>query len=371
MTLERTKRISITKETRGGEMRVLLGPEQVRMIVEHGYEVLLERAAGEGAGWSDEAYGAAGARIVSTDEAWQESDFVVKYKNPGPHEYKYFRPGLHLGAYMHAEGNPELSEAMRANGVTAFAWEFYRCESGTFPLTLTDNQIAGQMAVLHGAYYLQTTFGGAGVLMPRVPGAKPCKVVVIGHGNVGGAAARLAAAMGAEVVVFGRRREGLHQFAASMPANVRCVMNSPERLRAEVEDADLVIGTILISNHETPAMIDADLVDAMRPGSMIVDVTCGYGPGYLPTADALSYHKDPVYIRYGVLHCKIDAFPSSVPVSAAAATSANIAPYLVELGDTIHAGAELTPDHGLIVKDYRIVHPVMLETLPMIESAAE
>ncbi len=268
---------------------------------------------------------------------------------------------------MHAEGNPELTKAMRDSGMTAIAYEFHQTDSGVFPLHISDNETSGQMAVLYGAYHLQSHLGGRGVFMPRLPGAETARVLVIGYGNAGGAAARLAAAMGAEVTVLGTRREGLRRFEASVGGNVRCRVNSDAVLREEVPKADLVVGAILISTFDTPAMIDEELLDRMKPGSMIVDVTCGYGPGYLPTFDRETTHADPVYLKNGVLHCKIDAMPAAYPVSATQATSRNVAPYLSDLAERLRRDGvdALGADDGVIVSGGRLVHPELTRNIRM------
>lgn len=353
------KCVSILKETRGSEKRVIVQPQDLDAFFAKGHEVLVESGAGEWSGCPDHAYRAAGARIVSTDTAWTESDFIFKYKAPGPQELAYLHPGVNVAAFMHAEGAPDYVEKLRASGANTYAYEFYRLPNGIFPLAVSDNEIAGRMGVLYGGYFLQSHWGGNGVFLPFVAGAPRAKVVVIGYGNAGGAAARLAASMGADVVVFGTRREGLRHFEAQAEGGVRCRINTPEALREEIRDADLVVGAILISTHDTPAMIDQGMLDTMKRGSMIVDVTCGYGAGYLPTFDKETTHQDPVYVRDGVLHCKIDAMPASVPITAAAAMSANIAPYLADLVDIVH-GDEPMPaglESGCVTANHAVLHP--------------
>jgi alanine dehydrogenase len=371
--MNKSKRVSILKETRGGEKRVIIQPDHLGPFRERGFEILVERDAGTASGCPDSAYEAAGARIVSTEEAWNESDFVLKYKAPGPAEHRFFRPGMHLGSFMHAEGNPALTEAIRASGMTAYALEFYESASGITPLCTSDNEIAGKMAVVYAAYFLQSHLGGNGVFLPRVPGAKPARVLVLGYGNAGGGAARLAAEMGCEVTVLGTRPEGLRRFEATVPRGVRCLVNTPETLRAELAEADLVVGAILISTFDTPAMIGEDMLATMKPGAMIVDVTCGYGPGYLPSFDRQTVHEDPVYIRHGILHCKIDAMPASFPTTAAEATSSNVAGYLADLGERIYEGNPATAPgikDGMIVSDYKVVHPEVIRHLDMQQAGA-
>jgi alanine dehydrogenase len=181
-----------------------------------------------------------------------------------------------------------------------------------------------------------------------------------------GGAALLAAAMGANVTVFGTKRLGLHQFKAMMPPNIICKFNEPSAFEKAVLEADLVVGAILISTHDTPEMLGEALVKRMKPGSMIVDVTCGYGKGYMPTFDKLTTHNQPVYTRFGIQHCKIDAMPASVPLTAAPATSANVAPYLLAMArDVIENVPDPVSRTGLITHEHAVVHPEVLRHIAM------
>ena len=350
--------ISILKERRSAERRVILVPNDIRTFVSNGFDVLVEQGAGENVGFEDLDYVMAGAKIASQDEAWNKAALVLKYKAPGPDEWKFFRPGLTVASFMHAEGNLKFTEAMRSSGLNSYALEFFQTPDGMFPVPITDNEISGKLAIILGAYHLQSTFGGSGVLMSRVQGASPPNVVVIGYGNAGGGAATLAAAMGANVTVFGTKRLGLHQFQARMPANVNCKINEPVTFERAILEADLVVGAILISTHDTPEMLSESLVCRMKPGSMIVDVTCGYGSGYMPTFDRFTTHDQPVFTRFGIQHCKIDAMPASVPVTAAPATSANVAPYLLAMArDVIDGIPDSTSRAGRITFKESVVHP--------------
>lgn len=360
------KRISVLKERRAGEKRVILLPQGVEPFTRAGYEVLVEADAGRLAGYGDEAPQAVGARIVDQETAWRESPVVFKYKAPGPDEYRWFRPDLHLASFMHAEGNLEFVEAMRASGMAGYALEFFQTAAGEFPVPVSDNEISGRLAILLAAYHLQSHMGGSGVLLAHTPGARRAKVVVIGYGNVGGAAARLAAALGAEVTVFGSRWEGLRRFMSTVPAGVTCRLNTPDALHAAVLDADVVVGAILISTHDTPPMIPEAWGRDMRKGSVIVDVTCGYGSGYMPSFDQLTTYDAPFYERHGVLHCKIDAMPASVPTTAAEATNSNVWRFLLAMADGIHAGTgDPVALAGQVVANYAVVHPEVIRHLEM------
>jgi alanine dehydrogenase len=350
------KRVSVLKEVRSGEKRVIILPDQVREFTDAGFTVLVERSAGSNTGARDAEYELAGATIVDTETAWRDSDFVLKYKAPGEAEYQYLRRGLHLGAFFHAEGNLPLTRELLNSGTTAYAYEFFRTPEGVFPLAVPDSEISGKLAVLYAAYHLQSHLGGRGLLLADIPGAPRPRVVVIGYGNAGAAAARTALGLGVDVVVLGTNRERLRRFQAAMP-EVRCVLNTPDVVEREVLEADLVVGAILVSTYDTPEMIGEELVRRMKPGSMIVDVTVGYGSGYLPSFDRQTTHVEPVYERFGVLHCKIDAMPGSVPLTASRAVSPLITPYLIELGEAIYGGAPApTAAAGLITKDGEVAH---------------
>jgi alanine dehydrogenase len=332
---------------------------------------VVETGAGLGVNATDTEYREAGALIASQEEVWNTAGLLLKYKAPLEEEWPLFRKGLSVASFMHAEGNPPLVEAMRRSTLTAYAFEFFRTSDGEYPVPVSDNEIAGKLAVMIAAYHLQCSKGGRGVLLSDVPNAPLAKVVVIGYGHAGGAAARLAASMGAEVTVFGTRPHGLRRAQAFMPANVRVQLCHRDTLERAVLEADVVIGAILVSTFDTPAMLDEGLVRRMKQGAVIVDVTCGYGAGYMPTFDRLTCSSDPVYERFGVLHCKIDAMPASVPVSAAPATSRNIVNYLLPLAaDVLGSVSDPVSRAGLIVEAGHVVHPELVRHVAMRKSQA-
>jgi len=241
---------------------------------------------------------------------------------------------------------------------TAYSYEFFKTLEGIFPLSVASSEIAGKVAVIYGAYHLQAHLGGSGVLLAPVVNVKPPKVLVIGYGNAGGAAARLAVAMGAQVTILGTNKERLRAFQATMPSGTRCLLNSREVLEKEIIDADLVIGAILISTYDTPAMLDELLVQKMKKGSMIVDVTAGYGSGYMPTFDRSTNFENPVYERFNVLHCKIDVLPLAYPATTVDAMSQHLAPYLIELGESLYDSSVKNPTSlaGKIISQGEVMH---------------
>jgi alanine dehydrogenase len=350
------------RERREHERRVLLLPREAAALVRAGLTLLVEHDAGVGVGHSDADYEAVGARIVDVEAAWA-APVTLKYKAPIESEYRWFRERMTLGAWLHAEGNARLTMALADARTTAYSFELFRTDDGYFPLSAASSEIAGKMGVIYASYFLQSQFGGSGVLLPGALGAAPAHVVVIGYGHAGGAAARLAAAMGARVTVFGTHPERLREFAVAAPS-IRCITFTPEALADEVATADVVIGALRISTFDTPAMLTEHVVRSMRPGSVIVDVTCGYGPGYLPTFDRRTTRDDPIYERFGVLHCQFDALPSTVHLTTNEAVSRLVAPYLIAfLDDVYDQRPDPTSQRGCVVRDGEVVHPEVLRHL--------
>lgn len=351
------KSISVIKEKAKGEQRVIITPKQVPQFIEHGFEVFVESDAGFGIGATNSDYKEAGAVIVSTKDAWQSSDVILKYKPPVDSEFKYLTPNKHLGAVFHAEGDPELVKKLIRSKCSAYSYEFFCTQEGIFPLSVASSEIAGKVAVIYGSYHLQTHLGGSGVLLAPTLNATPTKVLVIGYGNAGGAAARLAAYMGGDVVVLGNNKEKLRAFDEATPSNVRCLINSPEVLKKEIIKADLVIGAILISTYDTPAMVTEHMVKSMKKGAVIIDVTCGYGKGYMPSFDKHTSLQHPTYIKHGVVHCKIDILPAAYVATTVEAMSQHLCPYLIDFANSIYSQeTDQTSLNGMIVQDGEITH---------------
>jgi alanine dehydrogenase len=365
-----SKKISILKESRDGDQRVILMPREAASFVAHGYEVFVENDAGHGQGALDGDYRAAGAKIVDTAGAWAASDVIFKCRCPSAAEYKYFRPGMHLGATFYLGDKPDLAEVLTSERVCAYSYEMFEDDDGTFPLMTTDSEISGHMAVIYAAYHLQDQLGGSGKMLGRMPGVEATRVLVIGHGNAGGAAARTAAALGADVTVVGVSQARLRRFAATVPPNVTCRLSTPELLEAIVGQCDVIIGAIRVSNHGTAPIVTDEMVARMRPGSVIIDVTCGYGPGYLPTADVRTRELTQAYKRHGVTHIKNDCMPKLVYLTATAAMSSVAFPYLLALAESVYTG---TPDpvsaRGQVTRDGAVVHPHIQAELRLREAA--
>lgn len=365
--MSQQKTVSLVKESKAGEDRVVLLPAEIRSFAQAGFTPLVEAAAGAGVGIEDREYAEVGAQIVSREEAWHESGFVLKYKAPQPEEYHYLRDGLHLGAFFHAEGDKELTEELCSSGVSAFSYEFFETPEGIFPLSFPGAEVSGKLAIIYAAYHLQSQFGGQGLLLSDVVGARNPRVLVIGYGKAGGAAARMAAALGAEVSVLGTNAERLRAFQATVPRGVNCYLNSTETLEREILEADVVVGAILISSYDTEPMVTEDLVKKMKPGSIIIDVTCGYGRGYMPSFNQHSGPEQPTYERFGVLHCKFGVMPATVPLTITQAVSHQLTPYLIRLGNALYEGVEDSISHaGRIVHNGAIDHPEVQRQMDLI-----
>jgi alanine dehydrogenase len=364
------KRVSILKESRDGDLRVIALPREVESFVSHGYEVSVETGAGRGQNASDDDYRVAGATVVGTDEAWGSSDVVFKCRCPSEAEYRYFRPGLHLCATFYLGDKPELADVLNSQRVSAYSYEMFEDDDGTFPLMTTDSEISGHMAVIYAAYHLQDQLGGSGKMLGRIPGIEATRVLVIGHGNAGGAAARTAAALGADVTVVGTSLSRLRRFAATAPANVTCELNTPAVLECIVPKCDVIIGAIRISNHGTEAIVTDAMVQSMRPGSVIVDVTCGYGAGYLPTADHRTRELTDAYKRHGVIHIKNDCMPKLVYLTATSAMSRAAFPYLLALAESFYPGVpDRVSQRGQVTSNGAVVHPHIQQELRLRERA--
>jgi len=320
--------------------------------------VLTEPGIGAGVFQDDAELIAQGVRFAEPARVWA-TPLVLRYKCADPAELSRLRPGHAIGALFHAEGDRALLSALATSRVTAYSYEFVE-EHGRFPLAAPGGEIAGIQAILHGAQALQTVHGGRGVLLARVSGAAAPRVVVIGCGNAGSAAAaRTAAALGAHVTVLARSQESASWYLPNAPRGVRVAVNTPQTRRRLLAEADLVVGAILVSTFDTPPMITETDLRQMKPGAVIVDATCGYGDGYLPTAGPVQRPGDAPRVTQGVLHLKLDALPALVPVTTTQSYTTKIAPYLVRLARVALLDAsDPVIDTARIAHQGRLVHPV-------------
>ncbi len=324
--------IGIPKEIKNNENRVGMTPAGVAELVRHGHQVVVQHTAGEGSGFADEDYLRSGAQVLpSIGEVYARADMIVKVKEPIEPEYALVRPGQLLFTYFHFACDRPLTDAMLASRAVCLAYETVQLSNGTLPLLLPMSEVAGRMAALNGAYYLQKTKGGSGKLLSGVPGVRPARVLVLGGGVVGEAAARMAAGLGADVTIADISLPRLRQLAAELPVNVRTLYSTEHNIRLVLPTADIVIGAVLIPGAKAPHLITRDMLQLMQRGSVLVDVAIDQG-GCFETSRPTT-HSEPVYDVDGILHYCVANIPGAVPnTSTIALTNATLR-YALALAD--------------------------------------
>ncbi len=357
--------VGVVRETKPGEHRVALTPDGVRELHAHGVAVLVERDAGVDSALPTDDYAAAGARIVDrADDVWARADLVVKVKEPQPAELAFLRPGLVLFTYLHLAAYPDVARALLAHGVTGIAYETVQRADGSLPLLVPMSEVAGRMAPQVGARFLERTAGGRGMLLGGVPGVAPARVVVLGAGTVGWSAGRIAAGMGAEVRMVNREVTQLRGIDAVATGRVTTHASNRAVVERLVADADLLIGAVLVPGGRAPVLVGEDLVAAMRPGAVIVDVAVDQGGCVATTRETT--HADPVYERHGVLHYAVGNMPGAVPhTSTHALTNATLASVvaLATRGVAAATAADPALALGVNTEGGRLVNPVVAAAL--------
>jgi alanine dehydrogenase len=310
--------------------RTLASLETLAEMAALGTAVAVESGSGLALDLDDDTYRAVGVTVVDRAEVWRRSEVVFPYRAPIEADFSFMTSDHVIFGYMHAEGNPKLCEALVSTRASAFALEFIADRNGDAVLTAVESMISGQLAVIQAAFHLQKEYSGRGRLLTAVPGSSPTRVLVLGNTRTGRSAAVLASRMGAEVTQLGRNVTRLS--AAVGPASAGIILGelSPDRVRDLLPTADVVIGAVLVSDWDTAPLIDRAALQLMRPGSVIVDVTCGYGPGYLPTFPRFTEPHDPFDIVDGIVHIKIDGLPDQVPITASGAASRYMGPAMVD-----------------------------------------
>ena len=324
--------IGIPKEIKNNENRVGMTPAGVADFVRHGHIVYVQHTAGEGSGFADEAYVEAGAQILPTIEAvYAEAEMIVKVKEPIEAEYPLVRAGQLLFTYFHFACDRPLTDAMLRSGAVCLAYETVQQPNGTLPLLLPMSEVAGRMATLNGAYYLQKTKCGSGKLISGVPGVKPARVLVLGGGVVGEAAARMAAGLGAEVTIADISLPRLRQLGIELPSNVHTLFSSRHNICRELPTTDIIIGAVLVPGDKTPNLITRDMLPLMQKGTVMVDVAIDQG-GCFETSRPTT-HSEPVYEVDGIVHYCVANIPGAVPnTSTIALTNATLR-YALALAD--------------------------------------
>lgn len=323
--------IGVPKEIKDNEYRVAMTPGGVNQLVHEGHEVWVQHSAGEGSGFTDGDYEKAGAKIVPTAaEAWS-ADMVVKVKEPQQAEFGFLRPDLTLFTYLHLAAEESLTKAMVESGVTGIAYETVELANGHLPLLQPMSEVAGRMASQIGAYYLEKMNGGRGKLMSGIPGVRPADVVVIGGGTVGTNAAKIALGMGAHVNIIDINLDRLRYLDDVMGGRLSTVASNPINIAEAVKRADLVIGAVLVKGARAPKLVTREMISAMKPGSVVVDVAVDQG-GCIETTHATT-HSNPTFLVDGVVHYCVSNMPGAVPRTSTYGLNNATLPYMVKLAN--------------------------------------
>ncbi|WP_010531914.1 alanine dehydrogenase [Lentibacillus jeotgali] len=324
--------VGVPREIKNKEKRVALTPSGVTMFTDAGHEVLIEAAAGNGSGFDDVEYEAAGAKIVQTaNEAWG-AELVMKVKEPQPEEYEFLREGLILFTFLHLAAEPELTRQLAEKKVTSIAYETIQEDSGALPLLAPMSEVAGRMSVQIGAQYLENNKGGKGVLLSGVPGVKPANIVIVGGGSVGTNAAKMALGFRANVTILDINTKRLRELDDMFDGSVNTLMSNPLNIREAVKEADLLIGAVLIPGAKAPQLVSEDMVRDMTPGSVIIDVAVDQG-GSIETIDHVTTHDTPTYKKHGVLHYAVANIPGAVARTSTTSLTNNTSQYGVFLAN--------------------------------------
>lgn len=325
-------RVGVPAEVKNNEYRVALTPAGVHLLAEHGHEVLVQHDAGVGSGISDDDYVAAGARIVpGADEAWGEAELVLKVKEPVESEYQYLRDDLVLFTYLHLAADRPLTEELLRTGTTSIAYETVELDDGSLPLLAPMSEIAGRLATQVGANALMKFHGGRGVLLGGATGVVTGEVVVLGGGVAGFCAARVARGMGAGVTVHDINPTRMRYIEEVTDGAIRTEYSTPLSVAEHLERADLVIGAALVPGAKAPTLVTNEMVRAMQPGSVLVDVAVDQGGCFEDTRPTT--HADPTFMVHDSVFYCVANMPGSVPVTSTRALTSATIPWALKLAD--------------------------------------
>lgn len=325
-------RIAVPREVKNTEFRVALPPSGVNELVRRGHEVAVEKGAGEGSAMPDEEYRKAGARILDDpDELWDQGEVILKVKEPQPEEFHRLAADKTLFTYLHLAAEPEVAHALLEAGMTSIAYETVQLADGSLPLLYPMSEVAGCLAVQMGAYHLTADEGGRGVLMGGIGGVRNAQVVVLGAGVAGMNAANIALGMGADVTVLDTNINKLRAAYWRWNGAVKQLMSNAFTIEAELLEADLVIGSVLIPGGRAPTLVSNDLVSRMKRGSVLVDIAVDQG-GCFEDSRPTS-HQDPTYRVHGSTFYCVSNMPGAVPNTSTHALTNATLPYVMELAD--------------------------------------
>jgi len=366
-------KIGIPKEIKTNENRVSLVPAGAEALVAAGHSVYVEQGAGEGSGFSDDQYTAVGAKLLPTaDAVWKEAEMIIKVKEPIAVEWPRMRKGQTIFTYFHFAADEKLTKAHLDSGATCIAYETVELPTRELPLLTPMSEVAGRMAVQEGAKYLEKLYGGRGVLLGGVPGVPPAKVVILGGGVVGVNAAKMAAGMGAKVVILDTSLPRLRYLSDVMPSNVQLIFSNRQNVLEQIATADLVVGGVLLPGAKAPKLIRREDLKTMRPGAVIVDVAIDQG-GCVETIKATT-HENPVYTVDGIIHYGVANMPGGVPRTSTLALTNAPLPYALKLANkgwkqALHEDGALLK--GLNVVDGKVTYQGVAEAFGMEYHAPE
>lgn len=339
--------IGCPKEIKPQEGRVSLTPAGADAFIRAGHTVYVERSAGLASGFTDAEYTAVGATILPTaKEVFDIADMIVKVKEPLPQEYDLLREGQTLFTYFHLAPDPEQTKALLERKIVGIAYETVQLADGSLPLLQPMSEVAGRLSIQVGAYLLESGCGGRGILLGGVPGVERANVLIIGGGNVGVNAAKIAVGMGANVTIVDLNPKRLAYLDDIFGGKVQTLQSNSYNIARAVKRADLVVGCVLIPGAKAPHLVTEEMVKTMNPGSVLVDVAIDQG-GSIETIDHATTHEDPYFVKHGVLHYSVANMPGAVPRTSTLALTGATLPYALKIA-SLGAEAACKADPALM-----------------------
>jgi alanine dehydrogenase len=347
-------KIGVPKEILDSEYRVGLTPSSTAQLVANGHTIYIQAEAGTGSGYTNEQYVSVGAQILQTaEEVFAQSELIIKVKQPLPNDLKLLEKRHILFTYLHLAADKELAQKLCEIGLTAYAYETVELSNKVLPALLPMSEIAGRMSIQIGAHFLEKAQGGSGVLLSGVPGVDRGKVVILGGGVAGSQAAKQAVGMGAEVTLFEKNPLRIRELDQMFKNKARVLAPEVSAMAEYTEQADLLIGAVLIPGRKPPVLATEKNIMKMRPGSVVLDIAIDQG-GCIETIRPTK-HSEPTFTKHGVLHYGVTNMPGAVPRTSTQALNIATIPYILELASTGATNQDL--HGGLNIKDGEVIHP--------------